>query len=983
MNNCALLVQEPLPDFPEHLPGVDVLLPDQWKEAGRYSGTVFAMSESAVQSAYDTGCKAVRLVQDIQPSLDAVKSDNPEVNVAVSMMNHSDLTDPPNKKKPAPEEPAQGKAEAATNIAGTNMIDFTTEKKENQSEKKENQPEIYTKIPDTFIESNYKSAKKPGRSPDTSRTLKVSPQLYDELKRRVNILEEFSRLGYTLDKLRKGSNGEYTCCCPFHDDKEPSFSVNEEKGVYNCFTCGKSGNIVTLWMETRGLADSSAAALDMASVYGIDTDSHSRKISDVKPPTRPAVPPPKFPPAVSMAEAEAAVQTVSVYRDRPYEKLYPYPGAFVKIRFGKDKTPPFGWIHRDETGTWLTGGKGAPLYECGTPEGILCFIVEGEKDADNLYALYGTFVVSKPNGAASKWESEYTARLSALGIRCAVVFQDNDKPGAKSATSTAKALAAAGIAVKVPDLSKIWEEMPEKSDISDYIGYQRQQGVEDNEIRAVLNRLIDVTPETEPQQPKQKRAVKHGPAAVLSDRNPLLAELRRLDVSNNPQYPWDNLGAGNLFADIFKSIARYCPDFKKWVCYDGTVWQRDSLKAHELMKSLTFGLNAYAQEINDNFFTEFVNGFGSRHFRENVLKDAQSVYSVRAYEFDSDGDLLNLQNGTINLQTFEFREHRSDDLFMRCAPVTYNPKATCPLWESTVTDILPDQEELLYLQKLAGLSLTTDTSRNKFDIFLGVTSRNGKSTVCDGLIAVLGNANAQIPGYAVSLHPDSLMERKFVNPSAPSPDMMQLMGARLCVVPEPKKGSVLDTEQIKRLTGDNFISARRLHEDTVNFRFSGNLIFDSNYMPRVTDATLFKSGRCVIVPFSRFLEEAERDEHRREKLTTPESLSGILNWELEGLRLMRETGMDIPAVCREETEAIWEDSDPVKKFFQNTFVPRKGGLVKRSDALKRYELWCTTEGLEPWTPKAFVTALQVYAGELGRGYVNGKRERGFVDYVLS
>jgi len=41
--------------------------------------------------------------------------------------------------------------------------------------------------------------------------------------------------------------------CPFHNDKEPSLSLSNEKGVFNCFGCGKKGNIITFYAELKKL----------------------------------------------------------------------------------------------------------------------------------------------------------------------------------------------------------------------------------------------------------------------------------------------------------------------------------------------------------------------------------------------------------------------------------------------------------------------------------------------------------------------------------------------------------------------------------------------------------------------------------------------------------------------------------------------------------------------------------------------------------
>jgi len=70
----------------------------------------------------------------------------------------------------------------------------------------------------------------------------------DDLKNRadlVRIIEPYAPL------KKKGAN--WMACCPFHQEKSPSFSVNPAKGFYKCFGCGKGGNAYTFLMEMEGL----------------------------------------------------------------------------------------------------------------------------------------------------------------------------------------------------------------------------------------------------------------------------------------------------------------------------------------------------------------------------------------------------------------------------------------------------------------------------------------------------------------------------------------------------------------------------------------------------------------------------------------------------------------------------------------------------------------------------------------------------------
>ena len=54
-------------------------------------------------------------------------------------------------------------------------------------------------------------------------------------------------LSQSLTLKKRGSN--YICCCPFHNEKTPSFSVSQTKQIYKCFGCGQSGNVLSFLMD--------------------------------------------------------------------------------------------------------------------------------------------------------------------------------------------------------------------------------------------------------------------------------------------------------------------------------------------------------------------------------------------------------------------------------------------------------------------------------------------------------------------------------------------------------------------------------------------------------------------------------------------------------------------------------------------------------------------------------------------------------------
>ena len=66
---------------------------------------------------------------------------------------------------------------------------------------------------------------------------------------------------------KRGAN--YTACCPFHDEKTPSFSVSPSKGIFKCFGCGKAGSAVTFVQLHENISYVEALKY-LAKKYGIE-----------------------------------------------------------------------------------------------------------------------------------------------------------------------------------------------------------------------------------------------------------------------------------------------------------------------------------------------------------------------------------------------------------------------------------------------------------------------------------------------------------------------------------------------------------------------------------------------------------------------------------------------------------------------------------------------------------------------------------------
>ena len=92
----------------------------------------------------------------------------------------------------------------------------------------------------------------------------LSPQWLDELRSRITLSSVIMR----TTKLQRAGR-EWKACCPFHNEKSPSFTVNDQKGFYHCFGCQAHGDAISWMTDQRGLSFMDAVK-ELASEAGME-----------------------------------------------------------------------------------------------------------------------------------------------------------------------------------------------------------------------------------------------------------------------------------------------------------------------------------------------------------------------------------------------------------------------------------------------------------------------------------------------------------------------------------------------------------------------------------------------------------------------------------------------------------------------------------------------------------------------------------------
>ena len=435
--------------------------------------------------------------------------------------------------------------------------------------------------------------------------------------------------------------------------------------------------------------------------------------------------------------------------------------------------------------------------------------------------------------------------------------------------------------------------------------------------------------------------------------------LEEMQPHTNPRYQRDEIGIGYAFADYFKPIARFDRERGIWYVFDGHIWQADenALAVAELAKHLADQLYSFALQIKDedtrNRYIKRVQKLQLRRNRRTMIEDAKSVFPVPHSIFDRNTNLFNCQNGTLNLTTGEFRPHDPADFLTLMSGISYDPEAVCPRWEQFISEVMCGDEDLaLYLQKALGYALTGDTSLECLFILYGATSRNGKGTTMETFLKIMGN-------YGKTSNPE-MLSTKFgnTNASGPSEEIARLAGVRFVNISEPEKRITFNAALVKRMTGNDTLNARFLHENSFDFKPNFKIFINTNYKPSVSDMTLFYSNRLKMIPFKRHFEEHEQDTHLKEFFAEDTNQSAIFNWCYEGYRRFKADHLQDPEAVKSANKKYMEESDRIGQFVDAWLEEGEAFEVRTSAVYQLYGTWCDKYGYRKENSTNFNNAIQ-------------------------
>ena len=456
-------------------------------------------------------------------------------------------------------------------------------------------------------------------------------------------------IGDILNKLQKAKmlgNGEYQACCPAHEDKRQSLSLKQDgdKILINCF----AGCQPDMIMSKIGLS-----------------------LSDLYIKTEPA----------PVREPPPQITKTYSYPDEDGKELFQVVRMFPKS---------FRQRHMNGGGEWCWSMEGVRRVLYHLPEVLAAagavYLVEGEKDADNLCAA-GFIATTSPAGA-NNWRPEY----------------------AQTAIESLKGSAASISVILLPG--------EDVKDVSDWL----EKG----------------------NDPQLLPSMTQSPDCLIP-----LVETETVNTNNDRSKPLTDLGNAERLVAQFGDVLRYSYERKLWLTWQGDCWGWDengeTMKfAHKVARSIYVEAS---KETDDDKCKEIVRW--ARQSESNMrlsamLAQAQPLLSVKIKELDGNEWLLNCANGTVNLKTGQLQPHNSKDLITRVISTKFDPAATSEEWQKFLNRIFDNKPELIaFIKRAMGYSISGNQGEQAI-FFCHGGGWNGKSTLLGTIRKILGEYAAEV-----------------------------------------------------------------------------------------------------------------------------------------------------------------------------------------------------------------------------------------------
>lgn len=360
-------------------------------------------------------------------------------------------------------------------------------------------------------------------------------------------------------------------------------------------------------------------------------------------------------------------------------------------------------------------------------------------------------------------------------------------------------------------------------------GGMRRKGAEPYQIDSALQAFNQTL--TDPLSTEEVRSIAHG--------------MSRYDAA--PTMQFTDRALADKFAQKAKGELAYAPQLG-WLSYSDGCWREDvkGLHAQEAAKRFVAQIESDAEREaagRDKEEAKAIVGHAKRCQSagtiRNIEKLAMSNGNVlrKLSDFDTNPNILNVKNGVVDLRDGSLVTHNPALLLSKQANVIYDPDARCPRFDAFLDEVLGPPKGAFLLRAL-GYSLL-DTGKEQKAFILCGSGRNGKTTLTNVFRKIFD-------GYATTMDPCSLLRKQ--QAGIPN-DIARLKGVRTIFTSELPQAAVLDAALLKRLVGNERVTARFLHQEFFEFEPRGVIFLASNHVPIFDGSDFAMARRMCLIQF--------------------------------------------------------------------------------------------------------------------------------------
>lgn len=314
-----------------------------------------------------------------------------------------------------------------------------------------------------------------------------------------------------------------------------------------------------------------------------------------------------------------------------------------------------------------------------------------------------------------------------------------------------------------------------------------------------------------------------------------------------------------------------------------------------------------------------------KNYVEEVLSYIKDVTHDEKFEMDKNPYLIPFKNKVYDLKKGEFFDFHEEMYLTNKLDLEYDSEVTeCPAIDKFFSESIGEEHKII-LYELLAYCLFRDIPYQKIFFIFGPAG-TGKSKFMNLIEKVLGENTCCVEPKTIvkEKHATTAMLNKYAN-----------------VVSDISYDDLKDINQLKKLSGEDSITIRRMYQEPYSTKLYLKQIYTTNKLPAVAEKTMAWYRRLYLIEFGNIVKQEERDSFLLEKLTTEQELKGLCYKLLENLKdLHKHNFIFTWDINEQEVGRVYEElSNPLLLFIRENFVEGHGEYIFKWEFSEQVEAW--------------------------------------------